>query len=59
VSTSPYSPLNGQVGSDLTYDEVLPAGILTFGDIGLAAYAKLAVVDSSATRFNYDPLYVN
>jgi hypothetical protein len=56
--TDPYSDLGTQVGTefDLHWGP-LPDGIQTFGDIGLIAYAKLAVVDSSATRFNYDLNY--
>jgi hypothetical protein len=56
--TDPYSDLGTQVGGDFDlFDGPPPAGILTSGDIGLVAYAKLAVVDSSATRFNYDLNY--
>jgi hypothetical protein len=52
--TDPNSDLDGQVGGDLNHSGLLPAGISASGQIGLVAYAKLAVVDSSANRFNYD-----
>ena len=56
--SDPDSALGTQVGPTFTWDGPLPTGIATSGAVGLAAYAKLAVVDSSATHFNRDTIYL-
>jgi hypothetical protein len=52
--SDPNSPLFTQVGTDFYWNGGLPSGVQTSGAVGLVAYAKLAVVDSSATNFVRD-----
>jgi len=59
VATDPNSPVDGQVGSTLTFTGSLGAGSLTGvsspGEVGMVAQATSAVVDSSVTNFVIDP----
>jgi hypothetical protein len=58
--SDPNSPLGlPQVGTDFVWDDPLPDGVYPTGNVGLVAYAKLAVVDSSATNFVRDYINVN
>jgi hypothetical protein len=54
TASDPNSALGTQVGTTFVWNGGLPDGVLTSGAVGLVAYAKLAVVDSSATNFVRD-----
>ena len=52
--TDPSSPLGTQVGT-VNFSGALPAGVAGTGEVGIAAAAYSAAVDSSVTNFTINP----
>jgi hypothetical protein len=55
VPTDPNSSLAGQIGATLRFSGPFPSGIIGGGQVGVAATATSAVVDSSIANAPFGP----